>query len=121
MSLMESMMAARNDFSWLPGIEEGDIAFQREWNQPSGGWSAVVLIAEGRRSKVFKAAKQWKGSGEGLTAVLVPYLSRATMRLRQDRTDVFRSLAEAGAKPKWDGIADIRYTDERGLRRLYDF
>ncbi len=69
---------------------------------------------------MLKAAKQWKGT-EGLTAVLVPYLSRAAMQLRQERTGVFRNLACSGANPKWEGTADIRYTDGNGVRRLYEF
>ena len=119
MTMMESFMAAQNDFSWLPGIEEGDLVWKREWSQ-SGRYSAVVQILKGQRSKVLKEAKLWKGV-EGLEVVLVPYLSRAAMQLRQERTDVFRSLVESGANPKWEGSADIRYSDESGVRRLYVF
>ena len=92
---------------------------EREWSQARGGWSAVVQIAEGRRASVFKAAKAWKESDVGV--VLVPYLSRASMLLRRERTEVFGRLAAAGANPKWEGSAGIRYSDGNGMRRLYDF
>ena len=111
--------AKRGDFTWLPGPPEaGLLSFVRVLSAAGGSSSLVVQVAEGKREKLRKVAKAWK-SKQGV--VMVPYLSRRSMQLRQERTAIYKGLAEAGAEPKWAGLADIEYLNGEGDRVLYVF
>ncbi|KAG2439104.1 hypothetical protein HYH02_006626 [Chlamydomonas schloesseri] len=116
---MEQMWkAAGNDFTWLSGLEEGALTYVRSWAQGNIMLSVVVQVEEGRRADVLKAAKGWRQESG---VVVAPYLSRQSMQLRKQRTEVFRGLYEAGANPKWVGCADICFTNGQGERVMHQF
>ncbi|PNW72827.1 hypothetical protein CHLRE_15g643000v5 [Chlamydomonas reinhardtii] len=126
---IDAAAAELGDFSWLPGLalEDGVLTFVRTLSVACGFCSLVVQVVKEKREGLRKLAKVWAKKKNVVMVpylffvVVVGYLSRPSMLLRQERTAIYKGLAEAGAGPKWTGSADIEYLNGEGERVLFQF